>query len=293
MKIHNFEVEQDETAIVIAAVQLTSCADVKHNLSIVGHLIDKAAQQGAQLVTLPENFAAMGLTDNQKRLMAEKKGDGPLQLFLSRKANECGIWLIGGAIPIQASSADRLYNTCFVYAPDGRCVASYDKIHLFRFKNQDAAYDETQTFEAGSRVVEVDMPFARVGLSICYDIRFPEMYRSMQSPDLIVLPAAFTQTTGQAHWEILLRARAIENQCYVLAAAQTGVHPDGRCTFGHSMMVDPWGKVVASLTTEENAILMGRMSHMRIRAVRRMLPALDNRLNMAFLGNPGLTGNVN
>ena len=277
MKHHNTDFYDTET-VIVAAVQMSSGSDVAQNLSVAAHLVDSAARRGAQLVVLPENFAAMGMSDDQKCNMAEEMGNGPLQRFLSYKAREHRIWLIGGSIPTCAPLPGRLFNTCFVYDPNGECAGYYNKIHLFRFRDQNAAYDETRIFESGNRVVEIETPFARIGLSICYDIRFPEMYRLMRTPDLIVLPAAFTQTTGRAHWKTLLRARAIENQCYILASAQAGVQPNGRRTFGHSMLIDPWGEVVASLAMEENGVLTGALSRVRIQSVRQMLPALDNRL---------------
>ncbi|GAB3543778.1 carbon-nitrogen hydrolase family protein [Noviherbaspirillum agri] len=233
-------------------------------------------QQGAELVLLPEYWPIMGMQDSDKVAHAEHIDAGPIQEFMAAMAREHRIWLIGGTLPMVAPEADKVLNTVMVYDPDGRHVVRYDKIHLFSFTKGGESYDEAQTIVHGTKVATLEAPFGRVGLSVCYDLRFPELYRAMGECALIVMPAAFTYTTGRAHWEILLRARAVENQCYVLAAAQGGHHPNGRRTWGHSMLVDPWGEVKAVLT-EGEGVVVGDVDPMYLQQVRESLPALRHR----------------
>ena len=228
------------------------------------------------LVVLPENFGLMGLRARDKLDAQEQDGDGPQQEFLARMAAKHRLHLIGGSIPIACGDPSRARQTLLVYGPDGSRVARYDKIHLFRFTHGDEDYDEAQTIVAGSAPTSFVAPCGNVGLSICYDLRFPELYRALGELALIVVPAAFTARTGEAHWETLLRARAIENQCYVLAAAQTGTHPGGRLTWGHSMLVDPWGDVIAALADGEG-IVAADVDPARLADVRTKLPALSHR----------------
>ena len=264
----------------LAAVQMVSTPRVAENLRSAGALIAEAAAQGADLVALPEYFAIMGASDADKLAAREADGSGPIQSFLADTARRHGIWLVGGSLPLLAAAAGeggKAFNSCLVYDPQGERVARYDKIHLFGFEQDGERYNESATIEAGSRLAACSTPFGRVGLSICYDIRFPELYRALGVVDLLVIPAAFTETTGRAHWEILLRARAIENQCYVLASAQGGRHENGRETHGHSLLIDPWGKIVDSLA-KGPGLVVGQLDHARIAEVRASLPALTHRV---------------
>jgi nitrilase len=265
----------------IAAVQMVSTPDVERNLAAAARLIAQAAAAGAALVALPEYFCLLGRRDTDKLAIAEadgEQGGGPIQRFLSEAARTHGVWLVGGTLPVRAAAADRVLNRCCVFAPDGSQAAHYDKLHLFAFDNGRESYDEGRTLQAGSTPVAVQAGALRVGLSICYDLRFPELYRALMQPpcDLLSVPSAFTYTTGQAHWELLLRARAVENQCYVLAPAQGGTHENGRRTWGHSMVVDPWGEVLA-VCDEGEGLAIADVDPERIAQVRRQLPALAHR----------------
>jgi deaminated glutathione amidase len=260
----------------IAAVQMISGPEVAPNLATAGRLIADAAAAGARLVALPEYFPFIGASDEARLAAREAPGSGPIQDFLAAAAKRHDIWLVGGSIPLAADDPAKLLNTCLVFDAAGCCVARYDKIHLFGFRKGDEHYDEAATIEAGSDVIVVDTPAGRLGLAICYDLRFPELFRAMGRVDLIVVPAAFTDTTGRAHWELLLRARAVENQCYVLASAQGGRHPTGRMTHGNSMIVDPWGEVVARMDKGEG-VVVAELDPNRIAEVRCSLPALNHR----------------
>ena len=260
----------------VAAIQMTSGNDVAANLATARALVAEAAEAGASLVLLPENFGLMAPHARDKVAARERDGDGPQQSFLSEMARAHRQYVIGGSVPLACDDPARTHQSLLVYGPDGRRVARYDKIHLFRFTHGDEDYDEAKTIVGGSAPAAFDAPCGRVGLSICYDVRFPELYRALGELTLIVVPAAFTQRTGRAHWEMLLRARAVENQCYVLAAAQTGEHPGGRRTFGHSMLVDPWGDIVAS-QAEGEGVVVGDIDPARINDVRARLPALAHR----------------
>ena len=262
----------------IAAVQMVSTPDVGRNLEAAGRLVAEAAAAGAGLVALPEYFCLLGQKDTDKLAHAEPPGDGPIQRFLADTARQHGIWLVGGTLPLRDSDDARVLNSNGVYAPDGSLATRYDKIHLFAFDNGRERYDEGRTLRAGSTPVALQAGPLRVGLSICYDLRFPELYRGLMTPpcDVLSVPAAFTYTTGKAHWELLLRARAVENQCYVLAAAQGGTHENGRRTWGHSMVVDPWGEIVAVLPEGEGVVL-AEVDAERIAQVRLQLPALAHR----------------
>lgn len=265
----------------IAAVQMVSTPRVADNLRSAAHLVAEAVQQGAELVALPEYFPIMGLNEGDKVRVCERDatqgGGGQIQEFLADTARQHGIWLIGGSIPLQASSADKVLNASVVYNPKGERVARYDKIHLFGFQKGSECYNESATIEAGRQPVAFDAPFGRTGLSICYDLRFPELYRALGATDLLVIPAAFTETTGRAHWEVLLRARAIENQCYVLAIGQGGRHENGRETHGNSMLIDPWGEIL-DRKLKGPGIVIGELDHARIAEVRTSLPALRHRV---------------
>ena len=262
----------------IAALQTVATPSVERNLDTARRLIAEAAQQGAELVALPEYFCLMGLSDRDKLAIAETPGEGPIQTMLASAAREHRVWVIGGTLPIRTANADHVFNACCVYSPEGRQTARYDKIHLFRYDNGRESYDEGRVLQAGSTPVACDVGALRLGLSICYDLRFPELYRRLMLPpcDLIAVPSAFTHTTGRAHWEVLLRARAIENQCYVIAPAQGGLHENGRRTFGHSLIVDPWGEVL-SLLEDGEGVVMAKLDVQRIAEVRAQLPALTHR----------------
>jgi predicted amidohydrolase len=260
----------------IAAVQMVSGPDVEANLREAGRLAEHAAQGGARLVALPENFALMGLTEADKLAEREEPGDGPIQAFLSRTARRLGIWLVGGSVPLAAAAPDKVRASCLVYDDAGRLAARYDKIHLFGLDLEGERHTEARTVEPGSEVVALDTPFGRVGLSICYDLRFPELYRAMGPVELILVPAAFTEITGRAHWETLLRARAIENLAYVLAPAQGGRHASGRETHGDAMIVDPWG-VVLNRLARGPGVVVAEMDLGYLQRLRASLPALDHR----------------
>jgi deaminated glutathione amidase len=249
---------------------------VAANLATAGRLVAAAVAQGAQLVVLPEYFPLIGASDADRLAARERVGEGPIQDFLAATARRHGIWLVGGSIPTDADDFAKLRNTCLVFDDAGRQVARYDKIHLFGFARGEERYDEAATIEPGSVPVAFDSPWGRIGLGICYDLRFPELFRALGALDLLVLPAAFTETTGRAHWELLLRARAVENQCYVVASAQGGQHPNGRVTHGNSMVVDPWGDILARLDKGEGAAV-AELSAARLAEVRSSLPALQHR----------------
>jgi nitrilase len=261
----------------IAAVQMISTPRVDDNLRSAARLVAEAVAQGAELVALPEYFPIMGMNDGDKVKVREADGRGPIQDFLAETASRHAIWLVGGSIPLMADNPDKVLNSSVAYNPQGERVARYDKIHLFGFQKGAERYNESATIEAGSLPVAFDTPFGRVGLSICYDLRFPELYRALGVTDLLVIPAAFTETTGRAHWEILLRARAIENQCFLLAAAQGGRHENGRETHGNSMLIDPWGDIL-DRKLKGPGIVIGEFDHARIAEIRASLPALKHRV---------------
>jgi nitrilase len=261
----------------VAAVQMVSEPEVRANLAVAGRLVAQAAGEGAQLVALPEYFCILGLRERDKVDVRETDGHGPIQDFLAETAARNKVWLVGGSAPLECADPNKVRNTCLVFDQSGRRVARYDKIHLFGFDLGTERFEESRSIEAGREVVTVDAPFGRLGLSICYDLRFPEMYRKMGVVDLILVPSSFTATTGKAHWEMLLRARAVENQTYVLAPAQGGHHKNGRDTYGHSMIIDPWGKVLAVLASGPG-VITAEIDHAEIARVRRSLPALTHRV---------------
>ena len=260
----------------VAAIQMSSGADVGENLRAAEALIAAAAAAGAALVLLPENFGLMGLHARDKLAVQERDGDGPQQAFLARMARQHRQYVIGGSVPITSGDASRARQSLLVYGPDGARVARYDKIHLFRYTHGDEDYDEARTIAAGAAPATFDAPCGAWACRSATTCAFPELYRALGGTALIVVPAAFTASTGEAHWETLLRARAIENQCYVLAAAQTGVHPGGRRTWGHSMLIGPWGEVIA-VRAEEAGVVVGDVDPARLADVRAKLPALTHR----------------
>ena len=265
----------------VAAIQMTSTPRCEDNLRAAAEQIAEAARQGAQLVALPEYFCLMGLRDTDKLALREADGHGRIQDFLAEQAARHGIWLIGGSIPLAAPEPDRVFNSLPVYDPRGRRVARYDKIHLFSFHRGAESYDEARSIAPGRAPVAFDCAAEgvslRIACAVCYDLRFPELFRGLGTVDAIVIPSAFTATTGRAHWELLLRARAVENLCYVLAPAQGGRHENGRTTFGHSMLIDPWGEVLA-VREDGPGVVLGEIDPARIRDVRESLPALDHRI---------------
>jgi nitrilase len=277
----------------VAAIQMVSGADLSANLAEAKALVQSAAQAGAELALLPEYFCLLGRRDADKLAIQETFGNGPMQQFLSDCARESGLWLVGGTLPISAPSdvpaaaqpGTRVFNSSLVYAPNGACVARYDKMHLFRFDNGVESYDESRVLAAGQQPATFDVASAdghtwRIGLSVCYDLRFPELYRhyARAGAHLMLVPSAFTYTTGQDHWELLLRARAIENLSFVAAAAQGGLHDNQRCTWGHSMLVDPWGRVLADREQEGPGMVLADLSWDLMQQCRSRLPALEHRL---------------
>ncbi len=261
----------------VAAIQMASGPSVSANLEEAARLIEDAVSQKAKLVVLPEYFCIMGMKDTDKLAVREQPGDGQIQNFLSDTAKRLGIWLVGGSVPMASSESDKVYNSCLVYADNGEQVARYDKIHLFGLQLGNEHYAEEKTIKAGNKVVTVDSPFGRIGLSICYDLRFPELFRMMNNVDIILAPAAFTAITGRAHWEVLVRARAVENMAYVIAPGQGGYHVSGRETNGDSMIVDPWGVVMARLPKGPGAVVATLDPEYQA-SLRTNLPALDHRI---------------
>jgi nitrilase len=264
-------------AYKVAAIQMASGPNVAGNLNEAKRLIAKAAEQGAKLVVLPEFFAIMGMDEQEKVAVREQPGLGPIQSFLADAAKQHKVWLVGGSIPLAANSPDKVLNSCLVFDDSGAQVGRYDKIHLFNLELGNESYNESRTIEPGSEVVVIDSPFGRIGLAICYDLRFPELFRAMKEVDVIVLPSAFTATTGKVHWEPLVRARAIENLSFVIAAAQGGYHVNGRETHGHSMVVDPWGRVLDQLP-RGSGVVIADINPSYQASLRASLPALSHRI---------------
>jgi nitrilase len=265
----------------VAALQMVSGTDVSHNLATAQALLQEAARQGAELAVLPEYFCLMGQRDSDKLAWAEQPGHGPMQQMLSQAAREGQMWVVGGTLPMSTDVPHKVANTTLVFNPAGEQVARYDKIHLFRFNNGHERYDEAAVLVAGQSPVSFQLESRNglrltVGLSVCYDLRFPELYRLLAA-DLLLVPAAFTYTTGQAHWDVLLRARAIENQAFVLASAQGGLHSNGRQTWGHSMVIDPWGRILAQ-QAEGKGIVMTELDMSLLEHARTRLPALQHRV---------------
>jgi nitrilase len=254
----------------MAAVQMVSGPELAPNLDAAGRLVGAAAAAGAKLVALPENFYCIGRNERDKVALREPDGKGPIQNFLKETAKRLGIWIVGGTTPISIQDETRIRSACLVYDDAGRRVARYDKSHLFRFTSEKESHDESRTLEKGSGPVAVESPFGRLGLSICYDVRFPEHYRALGAVEVIFVPSAFTVPTGEAHWHTLLRARAIENYAYVVAPAQGGVHASGRRTYGHSMVVGPWGEILAE-RPEGEGVVLADIDVQRIHDMKRRL----------------------
>ena len=268
------------TTLKIASIQMVSSPDLQENLNTAGRLISAATQDGAQLIVLPEYFCMMGLKDTDKVRVREPFGSGPIQEQLASFAKDNQIYLVAGTIPLESQDPGKVLNTMLAFDTTGQHIGRYDKIHLFGFQTKTERYQESETIEAGITPGILNITHNQqdwsVGLSICYDLRFPELYRAMGAVDCHIIPAAFTYTTGKDHWEILLRARAIENQCYVLASAQGGIHLNHRRTWGHSMLIDPWGTVLADLP-EGEGFISGVLSKEKLNEVRSQLPALAHR----------------
>lgn len=276
----------------VAVIQMVSGTSVQANLDSARVLLQAAAAQGAELAVLPEYFCLLGRRDTDKLAIQETPGEGPIQRFLAGSARELGLWLVGGTLPLalppsgpdESAPVDRVYNSTLVYSPTGEQVCRYDKMHLFRFDNGRERYDESAVLRAGAAPVSFELPSRdgqcwRVGLSICYDLRFPELYRAYaaQGAHLLLVPSAFTHGTGQAHWEVLLRARAVENLAFVGAAAQGGLHENGRRTWGHSLLIDPWGTPLAE-RPEDAGVVCAELDFARLTACRAQLPALGDRV---------------
>ena len=263
-----------------AAIQMASCPNVGSNLLQADKLIAEAAKAGAKLVVLPENFAIMGGHELDKVKAREPDGEGPIQEFLSETAKKYAIWLVGGTVPLVADAEDKVRAASLVYNDKGERVARYDKVHLFDVSvpGTDEKYRESDSIENGDQPVVIDTPFGKLGLSVCYDLRFPEFFRKMleQGVEILVVPSAFTAETGAAHWEVLLRARAIENLCYVIAPNQGGFHLNGRRTYGHSMIIDPWGRVLDCYKTGAGFVTAD-VDKEHLEKVRASFPVLKHR----------------
>ena len=264
----------------LAAIQMNSGADIDTNLRLADRLLGRAARDGCGLAVLPENFALMPRHSRDKAQYAEQPGAGPIQSFLAEAARRHDLWIVAGSMPVVSPDAERVFGACPVFDPDGVQQACYLKIHLFDVKlpDQEESYQESYSMYPGDKLVAVDTPAGRIGLTICYDLRFPEMFRRLIDDGAVAftVPAAFTQVTGEAHWHTLLRARAIENLAYVVAPGQYGSHPDNRTTFGHSLIVDPWGRILAEAADEDCHIAADIDPDMPQR-LRREFPALTNR----------------
>ncbi len=266
----------------VAAIQMVSAITRESNLERADALLREAAAAGAELAVLPEYFCVMGARDTDKLALRETAGGGTVQGFLAHAARELGLWIVGGTLPLETGNENLVFNSSLAFAPDGRCVARYDKIHLFFYDNGRERYDERRVIAPGTQPVSFELPSRdghrwRIGMSVCYDLRFPELYRALarQGADLLLVPSAFTHTTGEAHWEVLLRARAIENLAWVVAPAQGGTHENGRRTWGQSMIVDPWGTVVAQ-RAEEAGIVLFDIDAAQVERARTQLPALTH-----------------
>lgn len=271
---------QMQETLTAGVVQMSSTADVAHNLAEARRWVEQAARAGAELICLPEYFCWIGTDERERVALAETFGDGPIQHALMQLARDTKTWLIGGTVPIRPASGAQVsthaYNSALAFDPQGACRARYDKIHLFSFNQGAEQHAEGDTMVGGESVSTAHGPFGALRLSVCYDLRFPELYRVGPAADVIAVPAAFTHTTGLAHWELLLRARAVENQAFVLASGQCGTHPNGWRTFGHSMIVGPWGQVLAR-HDEEPGIAVATLKRSLLDEVRGRLPVLEHR----------------
>jgi nitrilase len=264
-----------------AVIQMTSTASAERNLARACELLASAAEQGARLAVLPENFAIMGRKEADKLALAEPFGSGPMQSVLARTARELGLWIVAGTLPIKSEREPlKVTGASLLFDDEGRCVARYDKMHLFDvdLPGRQERYRESATIAAGQQPVVVDTPLGRLGMAVCYDVRFPELFRNAldAGAQVLCLPSAFTGPTGRAHWDLLVRARAVDNLCYMLAAAQWGTHENGRETYGDSMIVDPWGEVLARLPSGEG-VAVADIDLTRQSEVRERFPATSHR----------------
>ncbi|MCC2666967.1 MAG: 2-oxoglutaramate amidase [Gammaproteobacteria bacterium] len=265
---------------IVAAIQMTSTSSLEKNLAVASELIGRAAQQGAKLIVLPENFAIMGRTDFDKVALREKSGKGPIQDFLATQALTHNIWIVGGTIPLEAVDPHKVRAACLVYNNHGKEVARYDKIHLFDVTvSENEAYQESASMEPGNNIVVIDTPFGKLGLTVCYDIRFPELFRALldRGAEIITISAAFTVPTGTAHWELLARARAVENLCYVIGACQVGKHDNDRETYGHSLVVEPWGNIIALQSKAEPSFITAEIDLEYLHKKRILVPINKHR----------------
>lgn len=264
----------------VAAIQMTSSANVARNLAVARDLLQQAARQGAAVAVLPENFAFMGMGEADKLAVAEAQGTGPIQDFLAEQARSLGLWIVAGTMPLQVAGETRVAAACLVYDAAGSTVARYDKIHLFDVDvpGKTESHRESRGVRPGTQPVTVDTPAGRLGLAVCYDVRFPELFRELlaQGAEWFTLPSAFTVPTGRAHWELLLRARAVENLCYMVAPAQSGFHENGRETHGDSLIVEPWGRVLARLP-RGTGVITAELDLARQRRLRQDFPAVRHR----------------
>ena len=264
----------------VAAIQMASGPNVRSNFTEAGRLISQAVDAGAELVVLPENFAIMGMQEEDKVKVRETEGQGPIQDFLAEQARQHGAWIVGGTVPLTAKDSQHIRAACLLFDDQGEIKARYDKVHLFdvHFQENRETYDESTTTEPGDSATVVETPFGKLGLAVCYDLRFPELFRRMsdEGAELFAIPSAFTALTGKAHWEVLVRARAIENLCYVVAAAQGGYHVNGRETHGDSMIVDPWGGVLDRLP-RGSGVVLSELDIDKVRNTRRNFPVLEHR----------------
>ena len=276
-----FYVAYNRYMITVAAIQMVSSDQLEDNLQNAKNLIDDAVRKKAKFITLPENFSLMGKTDEARLAISEEYGEGKIRSFLSEQASSNQIWLLGGTIPLKSQDPLKVYAASLLFSPDGRCFAHYNKIHLFDVmvnEDDEEVYKESATFEAGTEPVVANTEIGNVGLSVCYDLRFPELYRGMLKDNiqLLTAPSAFTATTGEAHWEVLLRSRAIENLCYVIASNQGGIHANGRATWGHSMIVDPWGNILDCVECGPG-IATATIDLKKQKHTRKLFPALKHR----------------
>ncbi len=264
----------------VAAIQMASGPNVGANLTEAARLISRAVDAGAELLVLPENFAIMGLHEEDKVKVRETYGQGPIQDFLAEQAHQHRVWIVGGTIPLTAKDSQHVRAACLLFDDEGGVKARYDKVHLFdvHLSESKETYDESTTTEPGETSTVVDTPFGRLGLAVCYDLRFPELFRRLsdEGAEIFAIPSAFTAITGRAHWEVLVRARAIENLCYVIAAAQGGYHVNGRETHGDSMIVDPWGRVLDRLP-RGSGFVVSSVDIVKVRNTRRNFPVLEHR----------------
>lgn len=277
---------------LVAAIQMCSSNHVDENLAVASQFIAEAAAQQAKLIVLPENFAIMDSNDRDKIQAREPIGEGKIQTFLAEQAKQHGVWLVGGTIPLQSNDPNKVMAASLVFNDRGDLAARYDKMHLFDvdLPNKES-YRESAITEPGHNIVVIDTPIGKLGMAVCYDVRFPELFRCLfnRGAEIIALPSAFTVKTGQAHWEVLVRSRAIENFVYMIGAAQGGIHTHGRQTFGNSLMVDPWGTVIAKQTGTTPGVIYGEIDLNKLHEIRQSIPVAEHQMIFSLTG-PSLRG---